>query len=159
MIKNLGEITGRKYYSDSVVDAMKQERTNLLQTKTNDTINALILISINPLMTTNGTTFINDILKLSNVNNIYSDQTIEYPSINFEDVISKNPSYIIFPTDTSDVTKSQKFIDEIKRQLQNTDAVKRDRIILVDENIMYRPGPRIFEAVKIFEKKFPSYSK
>lgn len=152
MIKNFGEITGRKNSSDSVIKALNNERNKLLQIHS-DTLNSLILISINPLMTTNGKTFINEILKFSGIKNVYLDEDIDYPSVSFEDAVKKNPANIIFPTDTNDINKSQKFIDEIKRQLKNTDAVKNNRIILVDENIMYRPGPRIFDAAKNLRKK------
>ena len=47
-----------------------------------------------------------------------------------------------------------KITDEIKRQLDKTNAVRNDRIILIDENIMFRPGPRVPGAAKILTDKF-----
>ncbi|MEP7146384.1 MAG: helical backbone metal receptor [bacterium] len=153
MIADFGKLTGKVSAADSLA-----RRLNTVQLKyennEDERAQSLILISVNPLMTTNGNTFINDIIKLTPLLNIYKDQTLDYPNINYEDAISKNPTVIVFPTDTNDVGKTQKFLDEIKRQFKSTPAVKENEIILIDENIMFRPGPRVFEAVKIIREKF-----
>lgn len=146
MIETFAIITGNKSRGDSLKNILRNERESLLSSSGNRIDTALILISINPLMTTNGETFINDILKFANVMNIYRDQPIQYPEISYEDVISRDPKKIIFPTDTNDAERSEKLVYEIKRQLKLTSAVKNNKIILVDENVMYRPGPRIMEA-------------
>lgn len=154
MIMDFGKITGKETTAGSLIKSMRNEM-ELLRKKDGafrDTV--LILISVNPLMTTNGRTFINDILDLNHITNIYRDESLDYPNISYEDVISKNPDIIIFPTDTSDVHKNRKFTDEIKRQLENTNAVKNDRIILIDENIMFRPGPRVVKAASLLRNKF-----
>jgi len=154
MIMDFGKITGKETAAENLVRNMRNEM-ELLKNKdvaVRDTV--LILISVNPLMTTNGRTFINDILDLNHITNIYRDESLDYPNISYEDVISKNPDIIIFPTDTSDAQKNRKFTDEIKRQLENTNAVKNDRIILIDENIMFRPGPRVVKAAGLLRNKF-----
>jgi iron complex transport system substrate-binding protein len=154
MIMDFGKITGREIAADTIVRNLRTGMEQLVKKDTAYSKPVLILISVNPLMTTNGRTFINDILNLNHISNIYRDEYLDYPNISFEDIISKNPDFIIFPADTSDVQKNSKFIDEIKRQLKNTEAVKNDRIILIDENIMFRPGPRVLEAASVLRDKF-----
>lgn len=154
MIMDFGKITGREIAADTIVRNLRTGMEQLVNRDTAYSKPVLILISVNPLMTTNGRTFINDILNLNHISNIYRDEYLDYPNISFEDIISKNPDFIIFPADTSDVQKNSKFIDEIKRQLKNTEAVKNDRIILIDENIMFRPGPRVLEAASVLRDKF-----
>ena len=154
MISDFGKITGKEISADTFLNVFRSE---LGQFSERDSISSepfLVLISVNPLITTNGKTFINDILGLAGITNLYKDESLDYPNINYEDVIFKNPEFILLPTDTSDTEKSQKFIDEINRQLNKTNAVRNGRIILIDENIMFRPGPRVLEAAKILKEKF-----
>ncbi|MDQ3021118.1 MAG: helical backbone metal receptor [Bacteroidota bacterium] len=153
MLGDFGHITGRKATADTLLRRLGKENhewmmREYIQAKT------LILISTNPLMTTNGKTFINEIARYAGLHNLYTGESIEYPSISYEDVISKDPYFIVFPTDTNDAGKKEKYLDEIKRQLKNTTAVKFDKIIFVDENIMFRPGPRFLEAIEILHDKF-----
>jgi len=159
MIVDFGKITGKETAAGSLVRNMRNEMEMLLNKDGGVRDTVLILISVNPLMTTNGRTFINDILDLNHITNIYRDESLDYPNISYEDVISKNPDIIIFPTDTSDVQKNGKFTDEIKRQLETTNAVKNDRIILIDENIMFRPGPRVVKAAGLLRNKFSGTDK
>jgi iron complex transport system substrate-binding protein len=154
MISDFGTMTGRQDSADALLKDLKESISSISTGESFFSEPALVLISVNPLMTTNGKTFINDILNLARITNMYKDEPLEYPNINFEDVISRNPYCIIFPTDTSDTQKSEKFTDEIKRQLGNTGAVKNNRIILIDGNIMFRPGPRIVEAAEILRLKY-----
>lgn len=155
MFSEFGKITGKETEADSLLMRFEYDinQINSVSDKTSSEP-VLVLISVNPLMTTNGRTFINEILDLAGITNIYKDQVLDYPNINYEDVIIRNPGFILFPTDTSDTERTQKSIDEIKRQLNKTNAVKNDRIILIDENIMFRPGPRVPDAAKILRDKF-----
>lgn len=153
MIRNLGELTGKSNSADIVLSHIDSERESFPEKKYSDMPPSLILISASPLITANGKTFIGEVLSQAGIKNIYSEQTLEYPSISYEDVISRNPELIIFPTDTSDIKQSEKYISEIKRQLNSTAAVKNNKIIMIDDDIMFRPGPRVMEGVKLLRNK------
>ena len=111
------------------------------------------MISVNPLMSANGNTFINEIIELSGFENLYKDELIAYPMISYEDVIEKNPEYIIFPTDTTDVNVYKKYLEEISENLNSTKAVKENKIIIADDDVLFRPGPRVTNAVKLIRSK------
>ncbi|HQY21954.1 MAG TPA: hypothetical protein PLX80_14020, partial [Ignavibacteria bacterium] len=66
----------------------------------------------------------------------------------YEDVVSKNPSFIIFPADTLDTEKIEIYKKELTEKLSNSEAVKNGKVIFIDDDIMFRPGPRITDAVK-----------
>jgi iron complex transport system substrate-binding protein len=155
MIFDFGKITGNEKNADTLLIRFNTELNHFISTGVQvDTEQIFVLLSVNPLMTTNGRTFINDILNLAGISNIYKDEKLDYPGINYEDVILKNPDFILFPTDTSDTEKTHKFINEINRQMSKTNAVRTGKIILIDENIMFRPGPRVLEAAKILRDKY-----
>lgn len=153
MIKDIGKITDREVKAEDLIIKISNELKSTSADLSADNNRALILIGINPMLTTNNKTFINEIGELAGLTNIYSDELQEYPVINIEDVISKNPSLIIFPTDTLEIQKNELYKKELTDKLYNTDAVKKEKIIFIDDDIMYRPGPRITNAVKTLRLK------
>lgn len=152
MISDLGKITGNNFSSDSLINSINSSIT-ILDTIVSKDKNSLIVISINPLMTTNGKTFINEITGLAGLKNIYSDELIDYPAISFEDVLKKNPDWIIFPADTNNTQQLQNYIEELNIKLSQTNAIKNGKVIFIDENVMFRPGPRVLEATQILGEK------
>ena len=159
MLRDFGLITNRTNFSDKICDSLDELKNyygnisvGLKKAK------SLIIISVNPLMTANGSTFINETAELSGLDNLYKNEKIEYPMVSFEDVIMKDPDVIILPTDTTDEKKYNNFLNELKTGLNTLNAVKENRIILIDDNVMFRPGPRIFNAVKIISDKLIRYN-
>ncbi|HRE41781.1 MAG TPA: helical backbone metal receptor [Ignavibacteria bacterium] len=132
---------------DSENNLNKNLKENLSLNKT------LILISSNPIMTANGQTFINEIIKISGLKNIYEDGNIQYPQISQEDIISKNPDVIIMAGDTANSEKMLDKISELSAKFEGTNAIKNKKIIFVDENLLFRPSPRILEAVGFIKYK------
>lgn len=158
MLKDLGKITGNDAKAKDVAEMIFTKRQNYL-TLNKDLVKkkALIVISVNPLMTANANTFINEIADLSGFENIYKDQSIDYPLISYEDITGKNPAFIILPTDTNKEMNYTRYINELSDKLNTSDAVKEKQIILVDENIMFRPGPRVLEGVKLLRDKLNKF--
>src|SRR5690606_34177614 len=107
----------------------------------------------NPLMTASGNTFINDILEISGFRNIYKDVNDEYPTISYEDVIGKDPEYIIMPSDTTDIQSINANLEEIRKSLSTTRAVKNNRILIMDADVMFRPGPRVLDGALLLQSK------
>jgi iron complex transport system substrate-binding protein len=101
MIKDLGIITGKDSKADAIADSISTLRNEYKTQNTGITPEkALVVISVNPLMTANKNTFINEIVELSGFENIYKNESIDYPLISYEDVVNKNPEFIILPGDT-----------------------------------------------------------
>lgn len=156
MINAHGEVTGKdeltKHLTDSLISLKSQiindNNKNPLQDK-----NVFIVVGVNPLITANKNTFLNEITGLAGLKNIYEEGIVQYPQINYEDVISKNPDYIILPGDTANTSANEKYITELKSKLGITNAIKNDRIIIIDENLFFRPGPRILDAVLYIKYK------
>ncbi len=101
-----------------------------------------------PLMTAGGKSFINELIEISGGKNIFSYMDAEYPVISTEDVIYKNPEVIF---GTLDNLESLENI-EIRTGWNTISAVQNDRVFLLDENIVSRPGPRIINALGLIAK-------
>ena len=158
MLKDLGRITGKENKAKDVSEMITIKRQNYLTlNKDVERKKSFIVISVNPLMTANGNTFIHEITELSGFENIYKEQNIDYPLISYEDITNKNPFFIILPTDTNKAMNYTRYINELSGKLSAVDAIKEKRIILVDDNIMFRPGPRVLEGVRLLRDKLNKY--
>lgn len=158
MITNLGRITGRELKAQELSQNLVNEREKYFISARNiKKESCLIVVSVNPLMTASGKTFIHEITELSGLDNLYKDESLDYPMISYEDVTAKNPAFIILPCDTTDEIKYNNFISELSEKLNTTNAVKDKKIILVDDDVFFRPGPRFLEGVKIISSKLQKF--
>jgi iron complex transport system substrate-binding protein len=146
MIKSIGEITNTmpraNELSDSITNAKIIFENNLKNSKP---ASVLVLLSINPLITCNSTTYINQVVELSGFENIYKNEPLPYPNISIEDVNLKNPGYIIITSDIADAGGN--YLNFLKRNFSGTKAVLNGNIIVANADLLSRPGPRIIQAV------------
>jgi iron complex transport system substrate-binding protein len=149
MISDFGYITGRKLSADSVNNLIDLELSMKAGNIKSDS--TFIIISVNPLMTASGKTFVSQLIEVAGFSNIFGGLAIEYPVISAEDLLRKNPAVMIFPTDTTDLRKSDESISELRKSAGS--AVDKARLIFVDDDIMFRPGPRIIEALRVLRMK------
>lgn len=108
---------------------------------------ALILVSVKPPVTFNKNTFLNDVFRSGGFGNLYENEPADYPVLNYEDILMKNPGYIMIISDTSEFNRKNLY-GEIKKNMEYSDAVKNGKIFFLYEDIFSRPGPRIYEAVE-----------
>ena len=96
-----------------------------------------------------GNPFINEMIKYAGGRNIAADMNKDYFNCSVEWIITSNPDIIICPA-----MKTGREADVIKRKgWQNISAVKNNRIYVdLDDDLVYRLGPRIIEGVKLLKK-------
>ncbi len=105
----------------------------------------LFLISINPIFTVGGNSFINEILTFSGLKNIYADSKINYPVLNREEIVKRNPDYILlYKTNRNEINK----LLEIYPEWNTLSAVINNRVFFIDADLFSRPGPRFVDAVE-----------
>jgi iron complex transport system substrate-binding protein len=154
MIKNLAIILGKKNNGMIITNYITDNLKNYsLQNENKKPISCFLIISVNPLITVNRFTYISELLSLSGFENIYGDELLEYPNVNYEDVLLKNPDYIFFLCDTANQVMVNSNKSDIKSRLSVVNAVKNNKIFGVDENILSRPGPRVMDGVKLLRSK------
>lgn len=95
----------------------------------------------NPLMTSGSGTFISEAINLAGGKNIFDDVRSSWPEVNVEQVILRNPEWIM--------SGSSHGIDQVsKRPLwSGIDAVRNNRIGSINDDMIMRPGPRLADAV------------
>jgi iron complex transport system substrate-binding protein len=154
MITELGRITGNNEEAENLVSTLRNEKNAYLDSLKNETKkNFLMIISVNPLMSACGSTYLNDVIELAGFNNIYKDEKLDYPVINREELVKKDFEFIILPVDTSDTERTERMKSDLRNELSNFKPVNDSDILLLDANILFRPGPRILEGVRILKSK------
>lgn len=99
------------------------------------------------LMSAGPNTFIAGIIDAAGGISVTDDATTDWPLVNMESLIAKNPQVIILGhgAETPQTLKA-------RVTWQTIDAVKTDRIFSVNPDIFNRPGPRVVEAVEDLAK-------
>jgi iron complex transport system substrate-binding protein len=154
MITNMGIILDKKNNGQRLSEKITDERKYYtMQKGEKKPESCLMIISMNPLITVNKFTYINELLDLSGFDNVYKDEIVEYPNVTYESVFLENPDYIFYVCDTSNTVLLNDSRAEIIKRLNLVNACKNNRVFGVDENVMSRPGPRVMDAVKLLRLK------
>lgn len=98
--------------------------------------------------TTGKGTFQQEIFNHANVTNVFGEQE-GWIKVSEEDILTKQPDVIV-----TTVSYIPDPVNEIKSRegWDTLQAVKEDRVIQLDSDMMSRPGPRIGEAVELLAK-------
>lgn len=156
----IGFITENQDIAENRIKYMKdkeqQIRSMVSEIPENLRITVFWEVWSDPLMTAGRNSFINELIETAGGINIFSDFDTEFPVISAENVIYSNPEAIIKNSHNSTYT------DDIKNRLgwDTISAVKNNRIYLLDEDIISRPGPRIIIALGLISKNlYPDFYK
>jgi len=147
-IGRIGSATGSTNEASKIISNMKQkisaiEAGSFFEKKKT----AFLAVGYLPLIGAGGHTFINDVIQAAGGKNILENLSSPYPEINFEDLYHLNPSYIIFPRGV--ISEKEMLNDPRWSRLE---AVKNGKILFIDPDILFRPGPRIVSAIEEISK-------
>ena len=156
----LGEITGNPAGAEELVASM-QERISAVEDVVaaipeDERVTVFYEVWNEPYMTTTDQTFIGELINLAGGINIFAGLEEDYPSINAEEVIERDPRVILGPSNHSD----QLTVEIIAERAGWSDlsAVVNERVYIIDGNIVSRAGPRVVDALEdIAQALYPDY--
>ncbi len=123
---------------DSIVTKLSRESKNYPGST------AMFLIDTKPVMLAGKQTFINEYLQICGLKNIATDSPLNYPMFSREEILRRNPDYIIYPKGNNEDFSS---LLKVYPEWKNLKAVKNHHVFFVDRNLFTRPGPRFVQAV------------
>ena len=105
----------------------------------------------NPLMTAGGTSWVNDLLNKVGAVNIFANETQGFPTVSSESVVQLNPDVILLP---SSMGSGQITPDQVKGNAgwNTINAVKNNRVVVIDGDLFSEAGPRLAEQVDAIAK-------
>ncbi|MEM3754240.1 MAG: cobalamin-binding protein [Candidatus Bathyarchaeia archaeon] len=148
----VGRATGKEVEAEKLANELNQ-RIDYVVNKVKNIAHkprAYFELWYDPLASIGPGTWIHELIEMAGGENIFSDANSPYPLISSEAVIERNPEVIIIPLGyMGGLGKS-----EIKQRpgWDSIEAVKNDRICEINEDIVYRPGPRIVEGLEQLAK-------
>jgi iron complex transport system substrate-binding protein len=106
----------------------------------------------NPLMTSGPNTFINEAINLAGGKNIFDDVISSWPEVSVEQVIIRNPQWIMSDDDHGANLSSAALSQ--RTGWSNIDAVRNMRIGTINADMIMRGGPRLADAILQMAKMF-----
>ncbi|HWJ03752.1 MAG TPA: ABC transporter substrate-binding protein [Verrucomicrobiae bacterium] len=151
-IETLGQLTGTADEAKKIVTEMQNKEKNIAQkvgqVKEADRLRVWTEVDAN-LFTPGDGTFLNELITKAGGTNIASDVK-GWAQYNSEKVIAKNPQ-VIFET-YSYYDKDAKKNILARQGWQSLDAVKNQRVVELNSNLVTRPGPRIVDGLESIAK-------
>ncbi len=149
----LAEIMGEKAKGEKFSNDWNVKLSSLKLNKINSEVKVYFEIWDTPMQAAGNASFIGEIISSAGGTNIV-DSATDFPVINSEMIIEKNPDiiFISYPlTDTTSISKRSGW--------SLIEAVKRKRIITLNQDVFVRPSPRNLEAIEILNKHFKAIRK
>jgi iron complex transport system substrate-binding protein len=142
----IGKILGAQDKADSML-ADWRGRLAALQAieKKEKPKEGIFLLSATPIIVAGKASFIHKITETAGMKNLAGDVNIGYPEFSREEILKRNPDYIIFPK--NDFGTAEQIRDSYP-EWKNLKAFKENNVIAVDPDLFMRPGPRYVEAVE-----------
>lgn len=145
MIKSIGSIVNKEVQAKEIIEKISLEFNLLNQVtsvKSTKIITVCYLIWQNPFITIGADTFINDMLQLCGLQNIFANKN-RYPEISIQEIITKKSDLIMLSSEPFPFT--EKHLQEIQMQIPNI------KVILADGEMFSWYGSRLLQAPNYFK--------
>lgn len=160
-ISTIGQATNHQAQAKALLDSL--ENTILaIAKKTSQSTRPKVMISIgnstsdgqiNMVYIAGQNDFYNDLINLAGGVNAYTDTHLNVPSLSVEGMIQLNPDIIIdiYP-EANDHNASLQDVRQRWQSLKHINAMKNNRIYIIEESYATIPGPRITLLLQQFAK-------
>jgi len=145
-IRDMGAIFNKKELAQNRI-ADWDKRIAKIQSKSgmDSTKKVMFVIEIKPLIVAGKNTFLNEYIEICGMKNVVADSKVNYPILNREEVLKRNPDFILYASNKKDIKQT---ILDLYPEWKDINAIKNNGIFLIDASIYFRPGPRFIEAVE-----------
>lgn len=155
-IMDLGRVTGTEGTAEILVRQLRTKRDSLVASaRTKPRLRVLLFLSLSPVIAAGPGSFLDELLSLANSWNAAGAAPTAYPMLSREEILRLRPHVLLA---TSDVVKSVDQIASAYPEWNSLDAVRSERLAIIDANIVTRPGPRIIEGLKSLIDAIHRYS-
>ncbi|PLC48831.1 cobalamin-binding protein [Pollutimonas subterranea] len=140
---------GALFHTQDIAEAAAQDLNTRLQTLENDystrtSVPVFIEIGTNPVYTVGNDPLLNDALRVCGARNVYADAFSAAPQVSAESVLVAQPAVII--TSATDTDALQAATARWSRL--HLPAALRGHVYGIDPDTLFRPGPRLIDAVE-----------
>jgi iron complex transport system substrate-binding protein len=147
-IVEIGKLVEEESNARALRDQMEKKCEEITVSRPARSPGVLLLYGSEPLIAAGKGSIGDELIRLAGGNNIMADSSGPYIATNIENIVAKNPEVIVELS-----MGTEKNSAEIARKRwarwQSISAVKKNRIHILDPDLVCRPGPRIVEGLKL----------
>jgi iron complex transport system substrate-binding protein len=150
IIEMIGHAMGKEKEAEAIVKNMK-ESFEKIKKEVENKAESKVYVEVSPLeyglWSCGQNTFIQELIEIAGAKNIFDDID-GWAAVSEEQVIVRNPDIIL--TTSSPLTGIEDPVGEIssRENWSQIEAVKNDRIVMLDADMISRPGPRLLDAAE-----------
>lgn len=143
-IAKVGEATGDLEAADGLVSDMKASADEIARAVSAEpTVSTFVEIGQNPLFTVGSKTLLDELVRAAGGVNVVTQPG--YVPYSVEQVVKANPQvYLATKSSGGDAATIAK-----RAGYSSMAAVKNGRVVILDDNVVSRPGPRIIEGLRL----------
>ncbi len=135
----LGALTGHAAQANGLVARWQRQMARLNPVKPAPSL--FYMVWHDPLMTTSPQSFIGDLMQRAGGQNVIQQAGAPFLRYSTEKLLKANPEVLILPLSLSRQLQLQ------QPPFNALQAVKNQRVLVLDDDIISRPGPRVFSAL------------
>ena len=158
-ISMVGKATGAEQNATALVNSLDSQIT-AIETKiaTANLPKPKVYYEVWTMMSAGSASFINDVISKAGGQNIFENETQQYPIVSSETIVQKNPDVILLPTDMANTGEAPFYgsVNDVKARpgWSSIGAVQNNRISIVNGDLFAEAGPRIAEQIAVTAKAF-----
>jgi len=144
-MEQLSVLLGMEEKGKSITGKMRSVSDSIALAHSKQTqYSVMILVNANPLCIAGKRSYMDDLIRMGGGKNIGGLMDQAYPEVSLEFILKQDPDFILLPA--KDDASALQFITQ-NPILASLNAVREKRLIRVNPDVYFRPGPRTLEAL------------
>jgi iron complex transport system substrate-binding protein len=139
-LRSLGKYTAQTVGAEKA--ALTMEKALRAQPQTSHRPSVFYLLWDNPLITASPGSFVGDVLRQAGGHNVVKSTQAPFPHYSLESLLKADPQVLIVPRSVADRLHFN------QPPFERLQAVRQQRILRVDDDLISRPGPRVTQAMQ-----------
>jgi iron complex transport system substrate-binding protein len=149
-VRMIGQAAGRAEEAEQRADDL-QRRLEAVKRRTagrkeSDRPRVFFLLSEDPLMTAGPSTFPGQMIALAGGVNVFADVDQQFPRVSEEEILKRDPAVVLLAL-RKDGSPSKERIRQ-RPGWDKLDAVRSGRVLEIEDDLISRPGPRLFDGME-----------
>ncbi len=156
-IRSLAALTGRNAQGEALRDSLDGRRAALTERAEQlPRASMLLLVSTRPLIAASPGTFLDELLQFAHGVNALPPSRVPFPIVGPEEILRARPEWILA---TTDAASDPDELLEALPQLRSLPALKNRQVLLLDADLISRPGPRILQALERIVERLEAHQR
>jgi iron complex transport system substrate-binding protein len=151
----VGRASGNTAKASNLVEKLRQRIDSVIKKSKAASRRPKVYFEVwnDPYVSVSSGTWIGDVINLAGGANIFGEAVSEWPIIDSEDIVKRNPDIIVFPV-IPGVPRFWGNFEDVKKRpgWKSTNAVRNGNLYEIPRDFISRPGPRLVEALEMLEK-------